>query len=149
MKMHDRSTSPKEVQLTEQNETLTKTKHASQKQLVADVEITFCTHVGWDGVLVRVLTLGIAGLFVYITFFIPRFSHGIGIVCGSFGACVVVCVTGDEVFIVGKNGDSLYRTAAGSKKKKQDVRQRSKSAKRGRHCPEYLQKLQINGQWFL
>ena len=64
MKLHDRPTSPKEVQLTEQNETLTKTKHGSQKQLVADVEITFCTHVGWDGMLVMMLSLAIAGLFV-------------------------------------------------------------------------------------
>ena len=32
-----------------------------------DVPITFCTHVGWDGVLLLLFPLGISGVFVYIT----------------------------------------------------------------------------------
>ena len=49
-------------------ETPAKTK---DKRLQVVVEITFCTHVGWDGILVMVLTLGIAGLFVS-RFCIPK-----------------------------------------------------------------------------
>ena len=48
-------------------ETPAKTKHKRLKIEQVVVEITFCTHVGWDGVLVIPFSFGIAGLFVYIT----------------------------------------------------------------------------------
>ena len=63
--------SPKEMELIDKIETPAKTKHEQQEKLDVEelvVQITFCTHVGWDGILVMVLSLGIAGLFVYITF---------------------------------------------------------------------------------
>ena len=53
-------TSPKEIELIA-------VKPAGKRQKV-DVEITFSTHVGWDGALILFFSLGIAGLFVYITY---------------------------------------------------------------------------------
>ena len=38
------------------------------KQRRVHVNVTFCTHVGWDGTLMMLFSLGTAGLFVYITF---------------------------------------------------------------------------------
>ena len=40
----------------------------SSKKREIQVRVTFCTHVGWDGVLVLLFSLCIAGLFIYITF---------------------------------------------------------------------------------
>ena len=62
----DNLTSPKEVELTEENDALPEKKTETREQLIVDVEITFWTHVGWDGVLVMLFSLGIAGLFIYI-----------------------------------------------------------------------------------
>jgi hypothetical protein len=59
----DKPTDLKEVELTEEIVTSPKTR---KEQI--DINITFCTYVGWDGVLVVLFSLGIAGLFVYITF---------------------------------------------------------------------------------
>ena len=50
----------KEIELTEPSQEAPEPK--------VDVPITFCTHVGWDGVLLLLFPLGISGLFVYITF---------------------------------------------------------------------------------
>ena len=61
-------TSPKEVELTEENGTPPEKSKKHREQLIVDIEITFWAHVGWDGVLVMLFSLGIAGLFVYITF---------------------------------------------------------------------------------
>ena len=65
--MPDKPADPKEVELTEADEK-TPPKSNNQEQLTVDVEITFWTHVGWDGVLVMLFSLGIAGLFVYIVY---------------------------------------------------------------------------------
>ena len=67
MDVPDNPTDPKEVELTRVDK---KTPPEKKKpgQLIINVNITFCTHVGWDGVLVMLFSLGIAGLFVYITF---------------------------------------------------------------------------------
>ena len=67
MDVTDNPTDPKEVELTEGNKKTPPEKN-NQEQLIEDINITFCTHVGWDGVLVMLFSLGIAGLFVYITF---------------------------------------------------------------------------------
>ena len=48
----------KEIELTEAP------REAPKQKL--DVPITFCTHVGWDGVLLLLFSLGISGLFIYI-----------------------------------------------------------------------------------
>ena len=58
---------PKEVELTEENDTPPPEKKKT-KQLIVDVEINFWTHVGWDGVLVMLFSLGVAGVFVYIVY---------------------------------------------------------------------------------
>eukprot|EP00944_MAST-04C_sp_MAST-4C-sp1_P003047 g3047.t1 len=67
MDVPDKSIDSKEVELTEADE-LTPPKSNNQERLIVDVEITFWTHVGWDGVLVMLFSLGIASLYVYITF---------------------------------------------------------------------------------
>eukprot|EP00944_MAST-04C_sp_MAST-4C-sp1_P002573 g2573.t1 len=64
----DHPTSPKEVELTEENDIPLEKSKKHRKRLIVDVEITFWTHVGWDGVLVILFSMGIAGLFVYITY---------------------------------------------------------------------------------
>ena len=58
-------TDSKEVELTEYEATTAETTEANQS---VDVKITFCTHVGWDGVLILLFSMCIAALFVYITF---------------------------------------------------------------------------------
>jgi hypothetical protein len=50
----DNPTDPKEVELTEvDKKTPPEKNNKKQQQLIINVKITFCTHVGWDGVLVR------------------------------------------------------------------------------------------------
>ena len=63
MDVPDKPADPNEVELTEVDK-----KTPPEKKMIVNVNITFCTHVGWDGVLVMLFSLGIAGLFVYITF---------------------------------------------------------------------------------
>lgn len=58
-------TDPKEVELTEHEATAAETTEANQS---VDVKITFCTHVGCEGVLVILFMLIIAGMFGYITY---------------------------------------------------------------------------------
>ena len=67
---------PKEIELGEGNVTPTtanvplrkKKKKKQRQKLTVDVKITFCTHVGWEGVLVMLFSFCIAGLFIFITF---------------------------------------------------------------------------------
>ena len=67
MELPDEQADPKEVELTEENDT-PPPKSNNQERLTVDVEITFWTHVGWDGVLVMLFSLGIAGLFIYLAY---------------------------------------------------------------------------------
>ena len=69
------TTSPKEVELTGETDTTPKTNINTQERLIVDVEIKFWTHVGWDGILVMLFSLGIVGLFVYITFLYTKAFH--------------------------------------------------------------------------
>ena len=57
------SATPTDIELTAVN----KLDSATQQQQKGNVQIAFSTHVGWDGVSVIFFSLGIAGLFVYIT----------------------------------------------------------------------------------
>ena len=75
MEVPDKLADPKEVELTEKNDTPLEKKTETREQLTVDVEITFWTHVGWDGVLVMLFSLGIAGLFVYIAFLYAKEFH--------------------------------------------------------------------------
>ena len=67
MDVLDKPADPNEVELTEVDKK-TPPEKKEPDQLIINVNITFCTHVGWDGVLVMLFSLGIASLFVYITF---------------------------------------------------------------------------------
>ena len=67
MDIIDPSIDPKEVELRDEEKKIPEKKTTIQELLIVDVKITFCTHVGWNGVLVMLFSLGIAGLFVYIT----------------------------------------------------------------------------------
>ena len=58
-------TDAKEVELTEEHAAPAKTEKATQS---VDVKVTFCTHVGWDGVSVMLFMLLVAGLFAYATY---------------------------------------------------------------------------------
>ena len=64
----DKPADPNEVELTEVDKKTPPEKNNKKRNKRIYVNITFCTHVGWDGVLVMLFSLGIAGLFVYITF---------------------------------------------------------------------------------
>ena len=67
MDVLDKPADPNEVELTEvDKKTLLEKK--KPEQLIINVNITFCTHVGLDGVLILLFLLMVAGLFVYITF---------------------------------------------------------------------------------
>ena len=68
MDVLDNPTDPNEVELTEGNKKTPPKRKKRQQQLIKDIKITFCTHVGWDGVLVMLFSLVITCLFVYITF---------------------------------------------------------------------------------
>eukprot|EP00944_MAST-04C_sp_MAST-4C-sp1_P010578 g10578.t1 len=68
MELPDKPADPKEVELSEVDDKPPQKKTETREQLTVDVEITFWTHVGWDGVLVMLFSLGIAGLFVYIVY---------------------------------------------------------------------------------
>ena len=53
MKVPDKPADPNEVELTEGNKkTPPEKNNKKRKKLIINVKITFCTHVGWDGVLV-------------------------------------------------------------------------------------------------
>ena len=64
----DKPTDPKEVELREVDKKTPPKRKKRQQRLIVDVNITFCTHVGWEGVLVMLFSLGIAALFVYIVY---------------------------------------------------------------------------------
>lgn len=68
MDIIDPSIDPKEVELRDVDKKIPEKKTTKRKRLIVDVKITFCTHVGWDGILVLLFSLMIAALFVYITF---------------------------------------------------------------------------------
>ena len=65
----DSPTDPKEVELKDVYEKPPrKKKKKSQMIKILATEITFCSHVGWDGMLVLCCMLAICGLFLYITY---------------------------------------------------------------------------------
>ena len=63
----DKPADPREVELTEADDK-PPPKSNNQERLTVDVEITFWTHVGWDGMLVMLFMLIVAGLFSYTTY---------------------------------------------------------------------------------
>ena len=70
MDVPDKPTDRKDVELTEVDEKPPpeKSNNEKQQQPIGGINITFCTHVGWYGVLICFISLGVAGLFTYIAF---------------------------------------------------------------------------------
>ena len=67
MQVLDTPIDTKEVELAEvtvipPRATERQTKKERRKELIIDVNITFCTHVGWDGILVLLFSLMIAAI---------------------------------------------------------------------------------------
>ena len=61
-----------DVELTEVNKEKGAETKGGQESPIVSVNITFCTHVGWDGILVVLFSLCIASMFVYVTFVYTR-----------------------------------------------------------------------------
>ena len=57
------SAKPRDVELVEKKLHLPK-----EKENTVDVNITFCAYVGCDGISLMFLSLGVGGLFIYITY---------------------------------------------------------------------------------
>ena len=57
------SAKPRDVELVEKKLHLPK-----EKENTVDVNVTFCAYVGCDGISLMFLSLGVGGLFIYITY---------------------------------------------------------------------------------
>lgn len=68
METGDNAIAPMDVELTGETDTPLEKNPPKQMPLVVDGKISFRTHVGWDGVLWALFSVGVAGLFVYVTF---------------------------------------------------------------------------------
>ena len=59
----------------------TNNNNNTQKKTQINVKVTFCRHVGWDGLLLMLLILVVSGLFMYITYlytsYFSRFDRGL------------------------------------------------------------------------
>ena len=137
----DKPTDPNEVELTEGNKkTPPEKNNEKQQQLIEDINITFCTHVGWDGVLVMLFSLGIAGLFVYITFLYTKSFqawHRPGVWVFMVFAVLYILVTIQYLFIWKKLATKFSKD--NEHKKKQ-------------HChdlQQFYKKFSINGVLYL
>eukprot|EP00944_MAST-04C_sp_MAST-4C-sp1_P005270 g5270.t1 len=147
-------TDPKEVELTEEHAAPAETEKASQS---LDVPITFCTHVGWDGVLILLFSLGISGLFVYITFLYTKgFQawHRPFVWVFVVFAVLYLLLVAKWCWTWRKVATAFTEQQQVVKKENQGVRTRSKSAvERARQAAgkakNVYEKFQVNGEWFL
>jgi hypothetical protein len=143
-------TNPKDIELTA-------VKPAGKRQNV-DVEITFSTHVGWDGALVLFFSLGIAGLFTYITYlYTKQFQawHRQWIWLFVVFALMYILLVLKFLF-TWKNlaTENTVRQQAAREVKQGNRLKRTKSAtERAKmtalRAKGIYEKLQMNGQWFL
>eukprot|EP00943_MAST-04B_sp_MAST-4B-sp1_P010008 g10008.t1 len=154
----DNPTSPKEVELTEENDALPEKSKKPREQEIVDVEITFWTHLGWDGVLVMLFSLGIAGLFVYIVYlYTKKFQawHRPGVwVFMVFAVLYVLLVA--KCLWTWKNMATAFtvQQQRADKEENQGRQKGSKSAierakQAAGNAKNVCEKFQINGQWFL
>ena len=85
--------------MTEKHATPAETKNINPS---VDVKITFCTHVGWDGVLVILCLLIVAGLYGYLTYlytsYFNNFHRGLiwvfmlkGLLCILIALYYLIC----------------------------------------------------------
>ena len=126
----DNPTSPKEVELTEGNKKTPPEKKKTE-QLTVDVEITFWTHVGWDGVLVMLFSLGIAGLFVYINYlYTKKFQvwHRPGVWVFMVFAVLYVLLVVKCLWTWKKMATAFTKQQQAENKENQGRQKRSKSA---------------------
>ena len=156
MKVPDKPADPNEVELTEVDKK-TPPENKKPEQLIVDVNITFCTHVGWDGVLVMLFSLGIAGLFVYITFlYTKKFQawHRPGVWVFMVFAVLYVLLVVKCLCRWKKMATAFTKEQQADKDKEQGRLTRSKSAierakQAAGNAKNIYEKLQVNGQWFL
>ena len=152
----DNPTSLKEVELTEEDDTPPEKKTETREQLTVDVEITFWTHVGWDGVLVMLLSLGIAGLFVWIVYlYTKKFQawHRPGVWVFMVFAVLYVLLVAKCLWTWRKVATAFTEQQQAGKEENQQ-RKRSRSAierakQAAGNAKNVYEKLQINGEWFL
>eukprot|EP00944_MAST-04C_sp_MAST-4C-sp1_P008605 g8605.t1 len=152
----DNPTSPKEVELTEVDDKPPPEKKKT-KQLTVDVEITFCTHVGWDGVLVMLFSLGIAGLFIYIThLYTKKFQvwHRPGVWVFMVFAVLYLLLVANWCWTWRKVATAFTEQQQAVKKDSQGVRTRTRSAVErvkqvAGEAKNVYRHLQVNGKWFL
>ena len=50
------------------NNDISSSNNDTEKEAIVKVSVTFCTHVGWNGVLVLCFSLVMALLFIYLTY---------------------------------------------------------------------------------
>ncbi len=158
MEAPDKPTDPNEVELTEvDKKTPPENNNEKRKELIINVKITFCTHVGWDGVLVMLFSLGIAGLFVYITFLYTKSFqawHRPGVWVFMVFAVLYVVLVAKCLWTWKKMATAFTKEQQAEKDKGQGERTRSKSAiervkQAAGNAKNIYEKLQVNGQWFL
>ena len=125
--------------------------------MIINVKITFCTHVGWDGVLVMLFSLGIAGLFVYITYlYTKKFQawHRPGVWVFMVFAVLYVLLVVKCLCTWKKMATAFTKEQQAEKEENQSRLTRSKSAierakQAASNAKNIYEKLQVNGQWFL
>ena len=141
----------KEVELTEEHATPTEAEEATES-----VDITFCTHVGWDGVLILLFSLGVAGLFVYITFLYTKGFHAwhrpgvwVFMVFAVLYLLLVAkwCWTWRKVATAFTEQQALNKESQGVRTRSRSAVERAKQA--AGNAKNIYQKFQVNGQWFL
>ena len=133
MDIIDPSIDPKEVELRDADKKIPPEKKTTKRKryLIVDVKITFCTHVGWDGVLVMLFSLGIAGLFVYITFlYTKKFQawHRPGVWVFMVFAVLYVVLVVKCLWTWKKMATAFTKEQQAEKDKEQGERTRSRSA---------------------
>jgi len=155
MDVLDKPADLKEVELTKGNKK-TPPENKKPEQLIINVNITFCTHVGWDGVLVMLFSLGIAALFVYITFlYTKKFQawHRPGVWVFMVFAVLYVVLVVKCLWTWRKVATAFTKEQQADKDKEQGRLTRSKSAverakQAASNAKNIYEKLQMNGQCF-
>eukprot|EP00944_MAST-04C_sp_MAST-4C-sp1_P002646 g2646.t1 len=158
MNAPDNLTSPKEVELTEENDALPEKSKKPREQVIVDVEITFWTHVGWDGVLLMLFSLGIAGLFVYIVYlYTKKFQawHRPGVWVFMVFAVLYVLLVAKCLWSWKNMATAFTEQQQQAENKENQGRQKGSKSARERakqtagNVKDMYEKFQINGQWFL
>ena len=158
MDIIDPSIDPKEVELRDVDKKIPPEKKTTKrKRLIVDVKITFCTHVGWDGILVLLFSLMIAALFLFITFlYTKNFQawHRPGVWVFMVFAVLYVLLVVKCLWTWKKMATAFTKEQQADKDKEQGRLTRSKSAierakEAAGNAKNVYQKFQVNGQWFL